>query len=744
MKNLCCRRFMFFLTLSCFVNINAQIDTSKMSFDFGWTRNKNVYLWPIFKKTVDSTSKEIQVLFPVYKYRRFDNNTTKNIRLLPFYTFHKDSLYTDTRILSLYYPSVLRFSTYEQQFSSFRLVELVPHVSLFEWTKRNNDSIKNLSALFVFSKYKNALLHKKHLAVFPIYFNYRKKDTSTVLIPLLYFKRNNNLSSLRMITPLFWHSKNPYDTQTVFFPLFWMKKSPRERYYYVYPFFKKGASKNYYGKKENYWKVLWIAGNKKDSTVRKNYIKPRGYGDLDIDSSKFVLEKGYRSSSYLFPIWSKVKEVNFKNDTLSDSTSSFIVFPFLWKKYKLNEKYDAVKTHVGIYDTNKSFVFFPFYWKFKTRKYNFTGLQPFFSYGQSPNRSKSHYSVTPFYWHFNSYKKNDTTWRSILFPFLWIYKSIDTYKPDDIETTKRLNLFPILWTCNSESTNGELDNYKVLFPLLWFYKFKYGNSVKRKAVVFPVYWKIKSPGRRIISIQPFFSIGCDSTKDKSHIGITPFFWKFKNKYSKKMFLLPIYYHYDRFYNGKKKEGHRVLFPLYFKYYGTKWSNGHKKDIPYRDVCIFPLFWSFKQSDTVSTVLFPIYFHKKYPEYSSQKLLWLLYAHKKQISKFESFTFLYGTVYKYSNSDGDKVFRVLYRLYANVKTKDKREFTVFPFCSILSNEKGYSSKSYGLNFYSKVQKPIEGTSEFYREIKIFWFVRLYSNYQYLLNKGLDKSKIRVKN
>jgi hypothetical protein len=69
--------------------------------------------------------------------------------------------------------------------------------------------------------------------------------------------------------------------------------------------------------------------------------------------------------------------------------------------------------------------------------------------------------------------------------------------------------------------------------------------------------------------------------------------------------------------------------------------------------------------------------------------------------------------------------------------------IFPFYNLTSENNGNRSFSVFLAFYKKFNRLIPDTKEFYREEKIFWFIRIRSNYKSLIEKGVIKSRKQLR-
>ena len=216
--------FLFF-SIIISQNVISQNDTVKstVSFDFGLTRNKNVNLWPVFKRSKSEDKFEVQICYPLFKYQHDIKNSRKHTHLLPLFWKRKSDLYQDIRLLSIYYPSVLRLTNDKTEgYRSIKLFELAPQINFLEIAK-SSDGLKVQNNLFFFLWYKNNKVeNKSHLIAFPFFWQFKHPDrSSNTLLPL--FSKgdyNKNKDHYLIISPLFWQFKNSKRSNNTLFPFF--------------------------------------------------------------------------------------------------------------------------------------------------------------------------------------------------------------------------------------------------------------------------------------------------------------------------------------------------------------------------------------------------------------------------------------------------------------------------------------------------------------------------------------------
>ena len=166
-------------------------------------------------------------------------------------------------------------------------------------------------------------------------------------------------------------------------------------------------------------------------------------------------------------------------------------------------------------------------------------------------------------------------------------------------------------------------------------------------------WRLKTPNYKSLTLFPFISKGQSSDSTQKHLAVTPLFWHLKNQ-----------------------EGHiNILFPILFnRKKGDTDSMKHSK-------VIFPFYWSFKNQlkDKSNTVLFPLIWNLKTPEYKSFTFLpFMSKGHTPDsLSKHLVITPLFWHL---KNPDGHRniLLPLLYNSTTGIGKNEKRSNVIFPF------------------------------------------------------------------
>jgi hypothetical protein len=106
----------------------------------------------------------------------------------------------------------------------------------------------------------------------------------------------------------------------------------------------------------------------------------------------------------------------------------------------------------------------------------------------------------------------------------------------------------------------------------------------------------------------------------------------------------------------------------------------------------------------------------------------------KLRKSNSFLWKVATWDRYAN--GDKETRVMYLLCSNRNVDGNIEKSLFPFYYLTKDKNGNRSLSVFLYFYNSLKRQVPNTKEFYQEERIFWLIRVRSNYKILRQKGIS--------
>jgi len=534
---------------------NSQTDTTKksMSFDFGITRDMNINLWPIFKRTTSNYEKDKQLLFPIYRSYHNFRNGERRTHILPI--FWKDSSRRDEnlRIISTYYPSLIHISKdKEEKTKTFTFLELAPRINLLEF-KKSPDGLVMQNNLLLFLWYQNNQVTKKsHLIVFPAYWQFKSPiRESHTLFPIYSYGNNlHNKKQYSAITPLFWHLQSPKRSSNLFFPIYWNRKIFNGKdstiSNLVFPVYWSHRDRNTSNKVV--FPIVWSLNNFRYKSLTilplvsfgHNTDKERHH--LMVTPLFWHVKRYEGESTTLFPIvWSSTWKTKYEN------YSSLVVFPVYWAQQSNN---------------NRSQVLLPFVWSKITPYYRSFSFIPLFSVGQSPDKTSGHVIVTPLFWHYKS--------------------------PDIISNT----FFPIWWK-RKRFYDDVAQTTNIVFPLYWERK----EPSFQRNILFPLVWNFKNTEYHTFTFAPFISKGQSTDGKNSYLAVTPLYWSFKTEQGKGKLLFPLWWQNDRTNNGELSNSSRVVL-LYWKY----------KDIERKHQGLLPLVWKLQNKSNQSFTFFPIISH----------------------------------------------------------------------------------------------------------------------------------------
>jgi hypothetical protein len=717
--------------LELFPNIDLIEFTRSKSGDY----LKNNLLFFLWYKNDLINNKSHLVLFPIYW--KLKNQYKSSSLLFPLFFYHKDTLSKESK--TWIFPSV--FIRKEWQKKTFSFLPFFAYradqknnksnlmLSLFiwrikeedsklnilfpvYWRKRNNSSFNPLKRTVLFPFYfsrKEKNLYSNPLGrswrnnvIFPFYWNYhyasiknnQVKDSSHffAIMPFgAYGKSSFNNKRIWAITPLIWSIKEPKSKLDVAFPIYWKRRK-----------------------------------SSKDDSLQKTVIFP------------FYFSKDERHVySY--------KNKN-SHDTTINITHSRTIFPFYW-----NYNSSSIKNKV-LKDSAKYISLMPFYGK---------GSRYDFMY---PQNTIKYYHISPLYWVVRSenklerilfplwwYKKGENSNYNVLFPLWWSGKRGDS---------KHHVLFPVYWNINNKNVHAN-----TILPFYYYKKDKLNDSrilaispffgsIRKQnfktSYLLPFWFYSNTDNYSSFTIFPFISAGKSKIDNSSsHLVITPLFWRTKNKNQSTTFLFPLFEHNRNFKTNRVKTNFGLFLYRYSKADSSFSHNliwpliKYSKSTAGFEFHISPIVWIKKTKENSFFGILPFYYKAKSENFVSYNLLWQLYSYKRMKGFFKRHSIL-GPVYlncKYD--DGNYENRFLYLIYANCNMDGKKVKSLFPFYYIQSDSIGNYSNSYGLSFYNNFKRKVPNTTEFYKEVKIFWFLRLRSNYNYLKEKGIeiDRRKIR---
>ncbi|HUW07659.1 MAG TPA: hypothetical protein VMW01_15530, partial [Williamwhitmania sp.] len=543
------------LISSSFAFSQADTSVTKMSFDFGITRDRNINLWPIFLRTKNDKESDKQVLFPIYRSYRSFSPSEKRAHLIPFYWSDSSAKEENRRFISLYYPSLVHIeNSYFEQSRTFTLLELAPRINLLEVKKSHDGLIMENNLLFFFWYQQNQLTQKSYLVVFPAFWQFKNpKRVTSIFLPLyfkgvnkqkgnqtlavtpLYWQFHTPLSSSHLFLPLWWDQKIGHGTDSIstkiFFPFYWSEHRPGISNAGMFPLVWKFTNPLYHSLTLI---PFFSRGNSPDGVSRHLVLTPLYWHFQDEEST----------SNTLFPIvWSRTWQTRYEH------SNSLVLFPLYW----------------FYQDQQSSQRFFvPIIWQFSNPNYSSLTVLPFFSTGRSPQGDASHLMLTPLFWHFRS--------------------------PESTSNT----LLPI-WRYRKQVVGDGFHTTNFIFPIYWYWQTPtYGGSI-----IFPLIWHFYNPEYQSTSVIPFYSKGKSDDGKRSHMAVSPFFWRFTTEQGRGELLFPLWWQKSRATEANDTSLSRVVL-LYWNY----------RDAARDHFGVFPLAWRFKNQTRQSFTLFPLYAHSQ--------------------------------------------------------------------------------------------------------------------------------------
>jgi hypothetical protein len=648
------------------------------------TNGNALTIFPIYFSKKDSNQNS-KVLFPlVWKYQ--DTNY-KSLTVFPLYQNYK--LADGNYQLKAYTPLVWKTTQ-----TNGNALTVFP---IYFSKKDSNQNSKVLFPLVWTSRKDTSKDTLKNLVVFPIYWKYKSKANNLTrlnVLPFYYSLKDKNKNN-KVVLPLWWSYKNKFDTTQLFIALY-LKHIDNKgtRTTGITPLYWQVKTKNY--TRNTLFPIWWSKTNLTNST---NILLPLWYYKTDTNGShKTVgitpLYWYHKNNSYvtntLYPIWFTTKDSNYYSN-------------FLFPLFNYQKKSDLVKLHIYpfIYSSTtpklKYFLLFPLYYNETKREL-----------GQTNKLTM----LTPLIWITKDSSHNlDYSWRVLP---LFTHK----YFKDDNYSKTSNSLFPLYFNVVKRDSNTITNKEHILFPIVWSF-----TSTNSKWFTFvPLMYYNKNQTSR-------------------NLAITPLFWSINNAKKQQNLLWPLY-NYNRFKDSSntsfniayvlfryqktnKVKAWNIAWPLVQRIKGDNYSYFHAA----------PIVW-YKKSDSMNYLsIQPLFFSQKTNEYKRFQLLWQLYSYRKTFNIKTTHSFLWRTFYNTKYTNGDYENRLLYKLYVNNKKDSITEKTLLPLYNIEKQKNGDYYKGYFLSIYQKTKTQIPNTNHYYLEEKIFWFLRLRSNFNYLKQKGI---------
>jgi hypothetical protein len=743
--------------------------------------NKRIAVLPVFwhehisfKENEMPSFKTTSALLPFWFSRvRMGKDTQIFKMLFPFYIKNLNgNKYISNTFLGLYSkgntPDKLTghfvvSPFYWQFYSKSKMAKVIFPVY---WYKKADNRFQNMGYLTYnrtlfpiwFSKYKFGTDTQKLQVFFPVYFkktNWKHKNSITIF-PFYHYGTTKYTNKSQMaITPFFWQFKDPFNKRAFLFPFYWYRiknvngGNPTISHS-LFPLFYSRTNNN--SNRKILFPVFWY---KKDLNTRNLSIFPLFFDLKQYNGHKVVL----------FPIYWYKKELYFGRST----TISHTVFPLYWYK-KTSYKKDSIqlvqtnstlfpiwfsRSKVGI-DTQKLQFLLPIYHQKKNwDNYNSLTLFGFLSKGQSVDGKSKHFVVAPLYWQFITPNKESKT----LFPLYWYRKTIFF----DSTTKQTTTLFPLVWSTKYRDNKGNLTNSSLtVLPFYWaeksnyhsqvnvipfYYSYKSRVNTDQSLSIVPIYWNIKNEFYTLQAVFPFFlnykkspaySFGFKSVKS-----VTPLYWELEKQDKRQKIYFPGLFKTE-FTNGdvrlnalgilyrqqlsKTRNSIQILWPLI--------NSTHDSDLRYFHIA--PIIWYKKSPKQNYFFIAPFYYKGTINEVKKTQILWQLLNIRKTPQK-RTLGILFHIFHFENYTNGDHVYRFMYLLVADIKKNGNIEKSVFPIYYRFSDTAGNKNFNAGFAFYARSSKKIGQTNHFYNEERIFWIVRLRSNYKYLKSKGVVKNR-----
>ena len=182
---------------------------------------------------------------------------------------------------------------------------------------------------------------------------------------------------------------------------------------------------------------------------------------------------------------------------------------------------------------------------------------------------------------------------------------------------------------------------------------------------------------------------------------------------------------------KKEEDHKKLSFIYPLIDFSSSTNETRARIA-------PIFW-YKRSTEGSnyTALFPLFYANSTDKSTYLKLFAGLYSQKSDLIKNATTRRFAWSLISYKTVEDGHAFRIAHYVFRHIETPETIEKGLIGLYSYVNETNGKKSFSCLLKLYQSFELPIENSTEVYKEVKVLWFIRLASNYNYLKEKGLVK-------
>ncbi|HXC06368.1 MAG TPA: hypothetical protein VNZ86_16535 [Bacteroidia bacterium] len=744
----------------------AQKDTSDngMKFDLGISKARNLNLWPLLQVENEPGFKKIKIFFNLYNRTEIEESKATYTHLFPLYWYRREMGHTQSiRLLSLYYPSLYHYEASDEDSTrSHHFVELCPGLSLLSFTTSYSGSYKERNLFFLFRYKKDLKEEYTRFTFFPLIWNVRDKGTHHfVFFPLYALKTGANYTRY-WITPFFVHKRDSAGSSNTLFPVYWNWKKYHsglvEKHTVLFPFY--FAGKTSLHSNHVFFPLVWSFQNTYYHSFTFVPLFSAGHS-TDGNSSHFSIatlywhfRNKYGESNILFPVWWQGRRSN------SDDSSRYnVLFPLWWS-------FDDQLSSPLKRSTSR--VLFPIVWKFNSPWYKTFTLFPIYSRGHSPDYSIRHIGITALYWH----KITPTSSFTTLLPLWWQGTSSHTSTESTYGRSYRI-LFPVWWEGttsgkyqwkhhhHADSTQSEYTSTTIthsshhdLFPF-WFSRTSAETCDTPRTshwthnkVFFPLYWSLQSDAGSQLAVLPLFDKGfTNDTLNHRTWFITPLTGKTSDSAGYSNWVLPFYFtsvtHTSTVHNillfawikerTAESVSTSILWPI-FQY--TRYQHGS-------EFHLLPILWFTNKPEVKVKAVFPFFLVRRDSFSNARYILWPLYQRKEVKDTCVTTGILWKVLEFQHYTNGDASTRFLHLVYAHVHKKGYTVNSLFPFYYYSSEADGSFYHSWLLSFYNYRKQKVEGTAYYYQEQRIFWLLRLRSNYSWLKERGVKKKRSELR-
>lgn len=734
---------------------------------------KNNLLFFLWFKNNRTEGNSHFVVFPIWwKYR---NPYDKYTVFIPLFSHHAE---VGTAIAHTWvFPSFYSINKKEEK-----------KLGLWPLYFHKSDSVNKTNVLFpVFWSYKKA--YQRSLSVFPLFIYGKNLLTQRSYVAFSPFIWNVSKPDYRFqaVLPLAWRKKETTEkrelSRAALFPLFYYKNNKELTIQSRYK--KLGDSAHYFkdtlhtlSRNITLFPLLWDFKTEvlKDSVLYKSsryleifpiFGKGTTYRSSDSASTSFVnisplcwqIKNRIGTTRLLFPIWWYQKQL------VSNGRAqkiAHVLFPLFWHHAIRYLQKDSVP--------RTSTVLFPMLWYLKRPDATYHAIIPFYFFTKNKKDSSSALALTPLFIRVHQKQTNNT----ILFLLFHAYRSpgscyttllpLFSYQSDSSQRHTRLVVSPFFWKTKEDSVRRT-----VLFPVfrheqdmvtkttkdhigLLLYRSVKTDSTRKQHIMWPFIGWGRTPKQTYFHFFPLVwrTKGRETLGgQRTSLGVTPLFWKTQAGSIRTTLLFPLFYRREDVATKAIRENMGIVLYRHTKKDSSEnrqfiWPFvGYKKTPQQFSYHVAPLVWYQKKKEKKWLGVFPVYYSVKRENSQSHHLFWPLYTYKKMNGVYKAHALLGPFFRMVKMESGTHDVRLLHLLFAHSTLNGKVLKSYFPFYYHTRDTSGNFSTSVGLAFYTSFKRKIPGSDQFYKEKKVFWFIRFRSNLAYLKERGVvvDRKKIR---